>query len=72
MAQETVFGKIISGEIPVTKVFESERVIAFHDIAPQAAVHLLVIPKTAEYTNVTELAAGDPQLLAELVQAAQK
>lgn len=71
MAQDTVFSKIITGEIPVTKVYENDRVIAFHDIAPQAAVHLLVIPKTNEYENVVELAAGDPALLAEIVQTAK-
>ena len=37
------------------------------DIAPKAPVHLLVVPKTAEYANVAELAAGDPQLLADIV-----
>lgn len=72
MAEETVFGKIISGEIPVEKLAETERVIAFPDIAPQAPVHILVIPKTTEYRNVTELAAGDPTLLAEMVAVAQQ
>ncbi|MDO4241533.1 MAG: histidine triad nucleotide-binding protein [Microbacteriaceae bacterium] len=72
MAQETVFSKIISGEIPVTKLAETERVLAFPDINPQARVHILVIPKTSEYENLTELAAGDPELLAEMVETAQK
>lgn len=71
MAAETVFGKIISGEIPVEKLVDTERVIAFRDIAPQAPVHLLVVPKTAEYADVTELAAGDPSLLAEMVSVAK-
>lgn len=71
MAEETVFGKIISGEIPVEKLVDSERVIAFRDIAPQAPVHLLVVPKTTKYMNVVELAEGDPALLAEMVQVAQ-
>lgn len=71
MAEETVFGKIISGEIAVEKLVDTERVIAFRDIAPKAPVHLLVIPKTTAYANVTELAAGDPALLAEMVQVSQ-
>ena len=71
MAAETIFGKIVSGEIPVERLAETERVIAFPDIAPQAPVHILVIPKTTEYANVTELAAGDPSLLAEMVEVAQ-
>lgn len=72
MAAQTVFGKIIAGEIPVTRLAETERVLAFPDIAPQAPVHILVIPKTDAYRNVTELAAGDPGLLAEMVQVAKQ
>lgn len=63
----TVFTRIVSREIPADIVFESERIIAFRDINPQAPVHLLVVPKTQKYRNVSELAAGDPQLLAEIV-----
>lgn len=72
MATETVFGKIVSGEIPVEKLVDTDRIIAFRDIAPQAPVHLLVIPKTTEYADVTELAAGDPALLAEMVAVAKE
>src|SRR5690606_27411156 len=71
MKEETIFGKIVSGEIPTEKLIETDRIIAFRDIAPQAPVHLLIIPKTAEYANVTELAEGDPGLLAEMVAVAQ-
>lgn len=67
----SIFSRIIDREIPADIVFESERLIAFRDIAPQAPVHLLVVPKTEEYANVTELAAGDPALLAELVATAR-
>ncbi|MBL5975189.1 MAG: histidine triad nucleotide-binding protein [Candidatus Leucobacter sulfamidivorax] len=72
MAADTIFGKIVAGEIPVEKLAETERVIAFPDIAPQAPVHILVIPKTTEYADVTELAAGDPGLLAEMVEVAKR
>ena len=41
-----LFCKIIAGEIPSTKVYEDETVLAFRDIAPQAPTHILVIPKT--------------------------
>lgn len=70
MAEPTVFGKIVSGEIPVEILAETDRVIAFADANPQAPVHLLVIPKSTEYENVTELAAGDPATLAEIVRVA--
>lgn len=42
-----VFAKILRGEIPNKTVYEDEYVLAFHDIAPQAPVHILVIPKGA-------------------------
>lgn len=45
MADETIFDKILSGEIPASKVYENDSVLAFKDIAPQSPVHVLVIPK---------------------------
>lgn len=42
----TIFDRILAGEIPCKKVFEDEHTLAFHDIAPQAPVHVLIIPKT--------------------------
>ena len=44
---ENIFAKILRGEIPCNKVFDDEFALAFHDIAPQAKVHVLVIPKGA-------------------------
>ena len=43
--QDCIFCKIAGGEIPSNKVYEDEAVLAFHDIAPQAGKHVLVIPK---------------------------
>lgn len=68
---ESIFTKIVRGEIPADIVRDTDRVIAFRDIAPQAPVHILVIPKTAAYKNVVELAAAEPDLLAELVAVAK-
>ena len=45
MNNDTVFDKIISGEIPVDPVFEDDSVLAFNDLNPQAPVHVLVIPR---------------------------
>lgn len=67
----SIFSRIIDREIPASVVAETETLIAFHDVAPQAPVHVLVVPKTSAYTNVTELAAADPGLLAEMVAMAQ-
>ena len=44
--ENCLFCKIVAGVIPSTKVYEDELVLAFRDIAPQAPVHVLVIPKT--------------------------
>jgi len=41
-----IFCKIVAGQIPAKKAYEDDEVLAFHDIRPQAPVHLLVIPKT--------------------------
>ena len=43
---DCLFCKIISGDIPSAKVYEDENVYAFRDIAPQAPVHILIVPKT--------------------------
>lgn len=42
---ENVFAKILSGHIPCKKVYESEHALAFHDVAPNAPTHILVVPK---------------------------
>jgi histidine triad (HIT) family protein len=68
----SLFTRIINREIPADIVFENDDVIAISDIAPQAPVHLLVIPKTEEYANVGELAEGNPALLAHVVEIAQQ
>ena len=46
MTDDTIFGKIIRREIPADIVYEDEHLIAFRDIAPQAPVHVLFVPKT--------------------------
>jgi histidine triad (HIT) family protein len=71
-ATPSIFTRIVAREIPAEIVFENDRIIAFKDIAPQAPVHLLVVPKTEEYENVAELAAGEPALLAEVVAVSQQ
>ncbi|ANN19572.1 histidine triad nucleotide-binding protein [Amycolatopsis orientalis] len=68
---ETLFERIIAGEIPSEKVYEDETTYAFRDIAPQARVHVLVVPKK-RYRNLADLASADPQLLADVAAAAKK
>jgi diadenosine tetraphosphate (Ap4A) HIT family hydrolase len=50
---QNIFAKILRGEIPCQKVYEDDHVLAFHDIHPQAKVHILVIPKGA-YVDMTD------------------
>jgi diadenosine tetraphosphate (Ap4A) HIT family hydrolase len=42
---DNIFAKILCGDIPCKKVFENDWVLAFHDIAPKAPVHVIIIPK---------------------------
>ncbi|HCJ48829.1 MAG TPA: histidine triad nucleotide-binding protein [Microbacterium sp.] len=67
MSEPSIFSRILRGEIPSEIIAETENAFAIRDIAPKAPVHLLVIPKTEQYRNVVELAAGDPDLLAEVI-----
>jgi diadenosine tetraphosphate (Ap4A) HIT family hydrolase len=52
-----VFARILRGEVPCRKVAENDHALAFHDIAPQAPVHVLVIPKGA-YVSLSDFAAN--------------
>jgi histidine triad (HIT) family protein len=50
---QNIFAKILRGDIPCHKVYEDDHVLAFHDIHPQAKIHILVIPKGA-YVDMTD------------------
>ncbi|MDZ8172852.1 HIT domain-containing protein [Microbacterium xanthum] len=71
MTESSVFTRILQGEIPAEIIAQTENAFAIRDIAPQAPVHFLVIPKTERYRDVVELADGDPALLAEVVGLAR-
>ena len=68
---DCIFCKIISGEIPCEKVFESDALIAFNDINPKAKVHILIVPKK-HIESVKNLEEADKELTGELVLVAQK
>lgn len=55
MSEVTIFERILAGDINASKVYEDEVVLAFKDIAPQAEVHVLVIPKR-KARSLTEMA----------------
>lgn len=67
----TLFEKIVAREIPARIVAESEEWIAFHDIAPQAPVHVLIVPKRV-ISRVGEASEADGALLGELLLASQE
>jgi histidine triad (HIT) family protein len=62
---DTIFGKIIRKEIPAKIIFEDEQCLAFHDVSPQAPVHVLVIPKKP-IESLVQLQASDAPLLGHL------
>jgi len=65
MATKTIFKKIIDKEIPARICYEDDRCLAFHDVAPQAPTHVLVIPKQ-EITSLDALADADADLMAHI------
>ena len=67
---DCLFCSIIAGRIPSDKVYEDDTTYAFRDINPQAAVHVLVVPRE-HHANVAELAAADPAQLAHIIEVAQ-
>ena len=71
MAEETIFSKIIRKEIPADIVYEDDLVLAFRDIAPQAPVHFLIIPKKVIPT-VNDMTKEDEPALGRLFSAAAK
>lgn len=66
-----LFCRIVNGEIPSRKVYEDELVLAFHDIAPQAPVHILIIPKKHYYT-ILDIKETDKELIGHIFLVAKK
>lgn len=68
---DCIFCKIIQGTIAAKKVFENDWVVAFHDIAPQAPVHILIIPKR-HIATMNEVKTEDFVIIGEIHYAAQQ
>src|SRR5271170_65627 len=66
----TLFSKIIAREIPARIAYEDDLCLAFHDVNPQAPVHILVIPKK-EIPRVAATTVADEPLLGHLIHIAQ-
>lgn len=67
--ETNIFAKIIRGEAPCVRVYETEHVLAFMDVFPQAKGHTLVVSKQSQARNILEI---EPQDLAYLIQGVQR
>ena len=68
---DTVFGMILRGEIPADLVYEDDLAVAFRDIAPQAEVHVLVIPRR-HIRSLAHVGSEDQALLGHLLDVCAK
>ena len=68
---DCLFCKIVAGDIPSTKVYEDEKVLAFRDIAPMAPTHILVIPKM-HIGSVAEITAQNSDVVAHIFEVIPK
>lgn len=62
----TVFKRIIDGDIPADIIYQDEHCLAFHDLSPQAPVHVLLIPKK-EIENVAAVTAEDSHIIGHMM-----
>ena len=68
---DCIFCKIAAGEIPSTKVYEDDTVVAFNDLDPQAPVHVLIIPKE-HIASAAEINEGNSAVVAHIFEVAAK
>ena len=68
---DCVFCKIVRGEIPCTKVYEDDKVLAFDDIHPMAPVHVVIVPKN-HIATLMDVDTGKDNIMNSLMAAAQK
>lgn len=68
---DCIFCKIVAGELPSNKIMETDDILVFHDIAPAAKVHALIIPKK-HIASLQEVTEQDASLIAQVVLAAKQ
>lgn len=68
---DCVFCKIVSGEIPAKKAYEDDQVLAFHDLDPQAPVHILLIPKQ-HLASAMDITPENSSVIARIFEVAAK
>jgi histidine triad (HIT) family protein len=64
-----LFCRIVTGDVPATRVYEDDQILAFEDINPQAPLHVLVVPKR-HIATLNDLSASDDELVGSLVRRA--
>lgn len=69
MSTDCLFCKIVAGEIPSTVVYQTDAVLAFRDLSPQAPTHVLIIPKE-HHEDAGAMGAADPELGGQVLAAA--
>jgi histidine triad (HIT) family protein len=68
--ENCLFCKIVSGQIPSSKVYEDDKVLAFNDIDSKAPVHVLIVPKK-HVASIAALEEGDYELAAHIIHVAK-
>lgn len=71
MSSKTIFEKILDKEIPCSPVYEDDFTFAFHDIQPQAPIHILIIPKR-KIVNVNFMQEHDVEMVGHILYAAKQ
>jgi len=69
--ENCLFCKIVAGQIPSSKEYEDDKVLAFNDIDPKAPVHILIVPKK-HVQSIATLEEKDDELVAHIVRVAKK
>lgn len=72
MAQDTIFSKIVAGDIPCNKIYEDSLVLAFEDINPSAKIHVLIIPKSNHLEKLSEVVENDLELMGHMMVSVAK
>lgn len=69
---DCIFCMIINNKIPSKKVYENEKVLAFEDIAPQAPIHVIIIPKVHVLESIEDITKENVSIISEIMLAAKK
>jgi histidine triad (HIT) family protein len=69
VSSDCLFCRIVAGDIPSTVVYETDEVLAFRDINPQAPTHVVVVPK-AHHDDAVSIAEAEPALVGAIIAAA--